>query len=77
MLQLQARSTHMIFHIGPEIVECLMRKANSAETKRVCPEEQPQVKSSGENRLQGPRVARKLWIVDRLASALLLALRWL
>jgi hypothetical protein len=69
--------THLIFHIGPEIVDCLMRKSNSAETNRDCPEEQSRVKSSGESRLQGPRVARKRWSLDRLASALFLALRWL
>ena len=55
------------------MVECLMRKANSAETKLDCPEKQSQVKSNGESRLQGPRVARKRWSVETLASAL----RWL
>jgi hypothetical protein len=42
------------FHIGHEMVECLMRKPDSAATKRV---------------------ARKRWSLDRLASALFLALR--
>jgi hypothetical protein len=63
----------VIFHIGPEMVECLMRRANYAETKRNSPEKQPQVKSSGESRLQSPHVARKRWAVETLASAL----RWL
>jgi hypothetical protein len=51
-----------------------MRKRNSAETKQDSPEKQSQVKSSGESRLPGPRVARRL---KTLASALVLALRWL
>ena len=63
----------MIFHIGPEMVECLMRKANSTETKRDSPEKQSQVKRGGEIRLRGSRVARKRWSVETLASAL----RWL
>ncbi len=63
----------MIFHIGPEMVECLMRRANSTNPKRDSPEKQSQANSRGESRLQSPRVARKLWIVGTLASAL----RWL
>jgi hypothetical protein len=76
-LQLQARSTHLIFHIGPEMVECLMRKANSAETKREPQAKPSRIKKSGEIRLQGAGGTRKPRIVDRLASALFLALRWI
>jgi hypothetical protein len=65
----------LIFHIGHEMVECLMRKANSADTKRESPEQQTQVKSSGESGLEGPRVARRRWTIDTLASALFSALR--
>jgi hypothetical protein len=77
MPQLQARSTHLNFHIGHEMVECLMRRSNSAKTKQDCPEKQSRVNSSTENRLQGSRVARKGWSVDKLCSALFLALRWI
>ena len=77
MPQLRARSTHLNFHIGPEMVECLMRRSNSAKTKQNCPEKQLRVNDSSESRLKGPRVARKRWSVDKLASALFLALRWI
>jgi hypothetical protein len=65
----------MIFHIGHEMVECLMRKPNSAETRPDCPEKQSQPKSSGESRLQGPRAARGKWRINTLASAVFSALR--
>jgi hypothetical protein len=67
----------VIFHIGPEMVECLMRKRNSPETKRDSPKKQTQVKNRGESGLPGPRVARKRWCGAALAAALFLALRWL
>jgi hypothetical protein len=70
MLQLRARSAPVIFHIGPEIVDCLMRKRNSAETVRDSPEQQSQLESRGGSRLQGSRIARLPWIVGTLASAL-------
>lgn len=62
-----------MFHIGHEMVECLMRKANSAESKQGLPKRRSQVNRSRESRSQSPRVARKVWILDTLASAL----RWL
>jgi hypothetical protein len=62
-----------MFHIGYEMVECLMRKANSAESKQDLPKRRSQVNRSCESRSQSPRVARKVWILDTLASAL----RWL
>ena len=77
MLQLQARSTHLIFHIGHEMVECLMRKPDSSETRQDCPRGQSQAKSSGEIRSQESRAARLPRIVDKLASTLFLVLRWL
>lgn len=71
----------MIFHIGPEIVECLMRKSNSSETKRECPhtqiDTQIAARKTRETRLQRSPAARTRWSVDKVASALLLALRWL
>jgi hypothetical protein len=75
MPQLQARSTHLNFHIGHEMVECLMRRSNSAKAKQDCPEKQSRVNSGAESHPQGSRIARKPWSVDKLASALFLALR--
>jgi hypothetical protein len=66
-----------MFHIGPEMVECLMRRSNSAKTKQDCPEKQSRRNSSSESHLQGSRIARKRWSYDTLASALTLVLRWL
>jgi hypothetical protein len=57
------------------MVECLMRKSNSAEIKQDSPEKQSRVKSSDESRSQGSRVARCWWTIDMLASALFSALR--
>lgn len=66
-----------MFHIGHEMVECLIRKRNSTETKRKCLEKQPRSKSSGESHLQRPRRAVDMLRSDTVASALLVALRWL
>jgi hypothetical protein len=77
MLQLQARSTHLIFHIGHEMVECLMRKPDSSETRQDSLREQSQAKSSGESRSQESRVARQPRIVDMLTPTLFRVLRWL
>ena len=67
----------LIFHIGPEIVECLMRKPNPAESKQKDLEKCGRVKSSGESHSPVSRVARDPWSAETLASVLLLALRWL
>jgi hypothetical protein len=77
MPRLQVRSTHLNFHIGHEMVECLMRRSNSTKTKQDCAEKQSRVSSSTESRLQGSRVARKRWSLDKLVSALFIALRWI
>ena len=66
-----------MFHIGHEMVECLMRKPNSTETKRKCSEQRPRRKNSGESHLPRSREAVDMLRSDIVASALLVALRWL
>jgi hypothetical protein len=66
-----------MFHIGHEMAECLMRKPNSTETKRECLEEHPRPESSGESHLQRSRGAVDMLSGGTVASALLVALRWL
>ena len=66
-----------MFHIGHEMAECLMRKANSTGTKRECLEGHPRPKSSGESHLQRSRGPLDLLRSDTVASAILVALRWL
>lgn len=67
----------LMFHIGHEMVECLMRKPNPTEKKRECLEGHLRPKSSGERHLRVARGALDLLIGDTVASALLVALRWL
>jgi hypothetical protein len=54
-----------------------MGKSNSSETKRECQDTQIAAGSTRETRLQRSPAARKRWSLDKVASALLLALRWL
>ena len=65
-----------MFHIGHEMVECLMGKPNSTETKRECLEQHPPPKNSGESHLQRSQEAVDMLRMDTVASSLLVALRW-
>ena len=76
MLQNQVRSIHLIVHIGPEIVECLMRNANSAEITGDTPEEPSRVNGIRDGRLQRSLSGSTPWNADKLSTALFLALRW-
>jgi hypothetical protein len=60
------------FHIGHEMVKCLMREPNSVEAKRNSSKE-PFL----ESRLQCSPIGRHWWIVDTVAWAFFLAVRWL
>ena len=61
-----------MFHIGHEMVECLMRTPNPVETKSDSPKEQ-----TLESRVQHSPVRRHWWIVDTVVWPFFLSLRWL
>jgi hypothetical protein len=65
----------MMFHIGHEMAECLMRKPNSTRTKRQRLEGRPRPESGTESHLQRSRGTLDLLRSGSVASALLLALR--
>jgi hypothetical protein len=67
----------LIFHIGPEMVECLMRKAQAAESKQDTPATHFRRKRRGKDVAKAGRITPYHRIVETVASALFLILRWL
>jgi hypothetical protein len=64
-----------MFHIGPEMVECLMRKAQAAESKEGVPKTDFQRESGDKQVARAGRAAPYVWTAETVASALFLILR--
>ena len=71
------REGALMFHIGPEMTECLMRKVNSAGAKREYSEGHPRPMSNGKIHRQRSQGLLDMLRSDTLASVLLTMRRWL